>query len=178
MAKTPTTDTKPAGDTAEQLSADLKKVQGELDKANADLAVRDATIKDLEGKLEAAKSEISEKTTDLEKANADLAVRDATIKDLEGKLEAAKSEISEKTTDLEKANDERAKAEAELQALQPGGTPAVKTGGLRITAKPKGGFRRAGVHHPSGPVNHEPGTFDDKQIAQLRDDPNLVVVDI
>ncbi|MCB1463256.1 MAG: hypothetical protein KDJ90_12715 [Nitratireductor sp.] len=143
MAKTPTTDTKPAGDTAEQLSADLKKVQGELDKANADLAVRDATIKDLEGKLE-----------------------------------AAKSEISEKTTDLEKANDERAKAEAELQALQPGGTPAVKTGGLRITAKPKGGFRRAGVHHPSGPVNHEPGTFDDKQIAQLRDDPNLVVVDI
>ena len=143
MAKTPTTDTKPAGDTAEQLSADLKKVQGELDKANADLAVRDATIKDLEGKLE-----------------------------------AAKSEISEKTTDLEKANDERAKAEAELQALQPGGTPAVKTGGLRITAKPKGGFRRAGVHHPSGPVNHEPGTFDDKQIALLRDDPNLVVVDI
>ena len=80
--------------------------------------------------------------------------------------------------DADQAQPQSQEAGHAQQALQPGGTPAVKTGGLLITAKPKGGFRRAGVHHPSGPVNHEPGTFDDKQIAQLRDDPNLVVVDI
>lgn len=46
---------------------------------------------------------------------------------------------------------------------------------LRITAKPKDGFRRCGVHHPAEPVEYLSGRFSDDQIAALKAEPNLVV---
>lgn len=48
-------------------------------------------------------------------------------------------------------------------------------GRLRITAKPAGGFRRAGVRHPAAPVEHPPGTFTVAQVRQLRAEPDLTV---
>ncbi|WP_153768157.1 HI1506-related protein [Labrenzia sp. CE80] len=46
---------------------------------------------------------------------------------------------------------------------------------LRITAKPKAGFRRCGVHHPAEPVDYPADAFDAQQIAILKADPSLVV---
>jgi hypothetical protein len=46
---------------------------------------------------------------------------------------------------------------------------------LRITAKPKDGFRRCGVHHPAEPVEYVEGRFSDAEIAVLKAEPNLVV---
>lgn len=59
-------------------------------------------------------------------------------------------------------------------------TPAAKSDPapkmvLRITAKPKTGFRRCGIHHPAEPVEYPAGTFDPAQIAVLKADPSLVV---
>jgi len=47
-------------------------------------------------------------------------------------------------------------------------TPAI-----RIAAR-REGFRRAGMAHPLGPVEHPPGTFTAEQIEQILADPNLV----
>ncbi|GGB55087.1 hypothetical protein GCM10011316_28970 [Roseibium aquae] len=49
---------------------------------------------------------------------------------------------------------------------------------LRITAKPRDGFRRCGVHHPAEPVEHGAGRFSDAEIAVLKAEPNLVVEDL
>lgn len=49
---------------------------------------------------------------------------------------------------------------------------------LRIAAKPKEGFRRCGVHHPFGPVDHPEGKFTAKEIEILKGEPNLVVVEL
>ncbi|MBO9419158.1 hypothetical protein J7481_06600 [Labrenzia sp. R4_2] len=53
--------------------------------------------------------------------------------------------------------------------------PERPTPVLRITAKPKDGFRRCGVHHPAEPVEYGDGRFSDGQIAVLKAEPNLVV---
>ena len=47
---------------------------------------------------------------------------------------------------------------------------------LIITAK-RDGFRRCGVRHPATPVTHEDGTFTDEQVAALKAEPNLIVVE-
>lgn len=49
---------------------------------------------------------------------------------------------------------------------------------LRITAKPKTGFRRCGVHHPAEPIDYPADTFDATQILILKDDPSLVVEEL
>lgn len=49
-------------------------------------------------------------------------------------------------------------------------------GRLRITARPAGGFRRAGVRHPAAPVVHPPGTFTVAQVRQLENERELTVV--
>ncbi|QDG74450.1 HI1506-related protein [Labrenzia sp. PHM005] len=46
---------------------------------------------------------------------------------------------------------------------------------LRITAKPSGGFRRCGVHHPAEQVDHPEGRFSAAQIRTLKSEANLVV---
>jgi len=48
--------------------------------------------------------------------------------------------------------------------------------GIRITSK-KDGFRRAGVAH-HGTVDHALDAFTKGQLAALRAEPNLIVVDI
>lgn len=49
---------------------------------------------------------------------------------------------------------------------------------LRITAKPRKGFRRCGVHHPASPVDHPEGRFSETQVAVLKAEPNLIVEDL
>ncbi|WP_289034396.1 HI1506-related protein [uncultured Roseibium sp.] len=49
---------------------------------------------------------------------------------------------------------------------------------LRITAKPKTGFRRCGVHHPAEPIDYPADAFDATQILILKDDPSLVVEEL
>lgn len=49
---------------------------------------------------------------------------------------------------------------------------------LRITAKPKLGFRRCGVHHPAEAVEFVQGQFSDAQIKVLKGEPNLVVEEL
>lgn len=49
---------------------------------------------------------------------------------------------------------------------------------LRITAKPRHGFRRCGLHHPAGPVEFPAGRFSDAEIAALKAEPNLVVEEL
>ena len=48
---------------------------------------------------------------------------------------------------------------------------------LRITAK-RDGRRRAGVDHPAQPVDHPADAFTAEQIAQLKADDQLVVLEI
>lgn len=57
---------------------------------------------------------------------------------------------------------------------KPKAEPATKMV-LRITAKPKIGFRRCGVHHPPVPVDYPADAFDAAQIAILKADASLVV---
>jgi hypothetical protein len=49
---------------------------------------------------------------------------------------------------------------------------------LQITARPSAGFRRAGRHHPPTPTVHPPGTFSEAEIKALKDEPNLIVVEV
>ncbi len=56
-------------------------------------------------------------------------------------------------------------------AKSPKSAPA---GAVRITAR-VAGFRRAGMAHPAEPVDHEPETFTEAQIAELQAEPMLVV---
>lgn len=49
---------------------------------------------------------------------------------------------------------------------------------LRITAKPRKGFRRCGVHHPAEAVDHPEGRFSAAEIEVLKAEPNLVVEDL
>jgi hypothetical protein len=51
------------------------------------------------------------------------------------------------------------------------------TPALTITARPAKGFRRCGMHHPASPVTHPAGTFTADQVAALKGDANLVVVE-
>lgn len=46
---------------------------------------------------------------------------------------------------------------------------------LRITAKPREGFRRAGMHHPPKAVDHPIDTLSDEAIAALKGEPRLIV---
>lgn len=49
---------------------------------------------------------------------------------------------------------------------------------LRITAKPREGFRRAGIHHPASPVDYAIEDFSEEQLAALKDEPRLVVEEV
>jgi hypothetical protein len=64
-------------------------------------------------------------------------------------------------------------AEADKAAPAPA---ALATPALRIRAL-QPGRRRAGMAHPTGPVDHPAGTFAADQIEALRGDPVLVVED-
>lgn len=68
-------------------------------------------------------------------------------------------------------------AELAAQAKPKAGAKGKTAGGITITAKPKGGFRRAGRHHPAEAVTWPAGTFDDEQIEVLKGEPNLIVVE-
>ncbi|MDT0496523.1 HI1506-related protein [Algiphilus sp. W345] len=46
---------------------------------------------------------------------------------------------------------------------------------IRITAKPREGFRRAGMHHPATAVDHPIDTLSDEDIAALKGEPRLIV---
>ena len=48
---------------------------------------------------------------------------------------------------------------------------------LRIIAK-RAGFRRSGRAHPDTPVDHPAGTFSAAEIAALKAEPMLVVIDM
>ena len=48
---------------------------------------------------------------------------------------------------------------------------------LRITAQ-NDGFRRCGIPHPAQPTDHPAGRFTEEQIAILKADPMLTVVEI
>lgn len=48
---------------------------------------------------------------------------------------------------------------------------------LIIAARPKDGFRRAGIHHPPSPVRHPAGTFTRDQVEALKAEPNLLVIE-
>ncbi len=39
------------------------------------------------------------------------------------------------------------------------------------------GFRRAGLAHPKGAVEHPDGTFTDEQLRQLHNEPRLAVIE-
>ena len=39
------------------------------------------------------------------------------------------------------------------------------------------GFRRAGLAHPKGTVEHADGTFSDEQLRQLHNEPRLAVIE-
>ncbi|MBP2231775.1 hypothetical protein J2847_005094 [Azospirillum agricola] len=49
---------------------------------------------------------------------------------------------------------------------------------LIIVARPADGFRRAGHHHPAQQVRHPAGTFSEEQIALLKREPQLVVIEV
>jgi len=48
---------------------------------------------------------------------------------------------------------------------------------LRITAR-RDGFRRAGIEHGASPVDHPLASLSKAQIAQLKAEPALVVVEV
>ena len=98
-------------------------------------------------------------------------------------MAAAKAEIERLRAQVEEGKKELARMTAENAARvllpekkavddrRPG--PAVQ-----IAARPKDGFRRLGVHHPAEPVQHPAGTFTVAQIAVLKAEPNLSVVEV
>lgn len=49
---------------------------------------------------------------------------------------------------------------------------------LIIAARPAGGFRRCGIHHPPEQVRHPAGTLDKAQVAALKAEPNLIVIEV
>ena len=50
--------------------------------------------------------------------------------------------------------------------------------GLRVVARPQGGFRRAGYHFSAEGVTLPLSELTDDQVEQLRGEPQLVVVDV
>ena len=54
--------------------------------------------------------------------------------------------------------------------------PADK--GLRIVARPQGGFRRAGRHYSAEGITVPLSELTDDDVATLRTEPQLVVVDV
>ena len=54
--------------------------------------------------------------------------------------------------------------------------PADK--GLRIVARPQGGFRRAGRHYSAEGITVPFSELTDDEVATLRTEPQLVVVDV
>lgn len=53
----------------------------------------------------------------------------------------------------------------------------AKIAALRITAR-RDGFRRAGIEHPATAVDHPVSGLSKAQIAQLKAEPGLVVVEV
>lgn len=53
----------------------------------------------------------------------------------------------------------------------------AKIAALRITAR-RDGFRRAGIDHPATPVDHPLASLSKAQIAQLKSEPALVVMEV
>ncbi len=49
---------------------------------------------------------------------------------------------------------------------------------LRISARPEQGFRRCGVLHPAEAVDHPISRFSKEEIARLKNEPKLVVVEM
>lgn len=49
---------------------------------------------------------------------------------------------------------------------------------LRITAKPKQGFRRCGAHHPAQATDHPADRFSEAEIIVLKAEPNLIIEDL
>lgn len=49
---------------------------------------------------------------------------------------------------------------------------------LRITAKPRKGFRRCGAHHPAQATDHPADRFSEAEILLLKAEPNLIVEDL
>lgn len=111
---------------------------------------------DLAARLKEAEEARAKAEAELAQARADLEIRAATIAEKDRLLAASPP----------------ARAPADPRAAgKPG--PAV-----RIAARPKNGFRRAGVHHPPEPVDHPAGRFTIAQVDAMRADPNLSVMDI
>lgn len=54
--------------------------------------------------------------------------------------------------------------------------PADK--GLRVVARPQGGFRRAGFHFSAEGITLPLSDLTADQVEQLREEPQLVVVDV
>ncbi len=48
---------------------------------------------------------------------------------------------------------------------------------ITITAK-RDGFRRCNMRHPAKPITHPDGTFTEAELAILKADPALIVVDV
>jgi|GEM_PF-6633592 len=67
------------------------------------------------------------------------------------------------------------KPEAKASEKPAAGDPKMV---LRVSAKPKGGFRRCGVHHTQAPIDYPSTAFSDKQVEILKAEPNLVVADL
>jgi hypothetical protein len=95
--------------------------------------------------------------------------------------EASQDEKSQETQAQQKVAVE-AKTDTEpVAAPAPPPTPADAPAprlALRITAKPRNGFRRCGLHHPAAAVDHPEGRFSAAEIALLKAEPNLVVEDL
>jgi hypothetical protein len=76
----------------------------------------------------------------------------------------------------EASQDEKSQG-TQAQQTVAGEAPAPRLA-LRITAKPRKGFRRCGLHHPAAAVDHPEGRFSETEIALLKAEPNLVVEDL
>lgn len=76
-----------------------------------------------------------------------------------------------------KADDQTA-APATPTASAPATEALTPDPALRVTAKPRQGFRRCGVHHPATPVDHPEGRFSKAEIDLLKAEPNLIVEEL
>jgi len=140
-------------DLAEKLKASEEAFAKSQDEAKAAAGM----VADLAEKQKAAEEALA-KSQDEAKAAAGRATQLAT------KLEAAEARIS--------------RLEADLREKTLPTVAAEKIGGVRIAARPAGGFRRAGMHHSAEPVDYPAGHFTAKQIEAMKADPNLSVIDI
>lgn len=117
---------------------------------------------------------------------------DATLKAAQAK-DAAGSKPATKAQEPEKAPKAPAKAASKTapKTTQAKPAAAAKTAPpaktvtpeapkmvLRITAKPRTGFRRCGVHHPAEPMEYLGDRFSQKEIAILKAEPSLVVEEL